>query len=268
MNLKSILIPFLILLGISAGAEPRAALAPAELLQRAFDTRYECTLTGVIEISTRKGDSSAQRRLLDVASKSIDGRLHTYAMFREPPHVRGLAFLGIEAKGSARSEERFVYLPSLRKIRRVSGSQGDDAFLGTDLSYHDFERQRESSFDVSLGGRARVGDEPAWVVVAKPRDVAGYERVEHAIAERDFAILATRYFKRGVATPYKQLAMDRGRMIKRGTCRVPTRIRVDDSQRGTSTILDVTSLTLNADLPDELFSMIALETKRPIPVAR
>jgi hypothetical protein len=248
-------------------ADP-APLTPAEILQRAFDTRYACTITGVIEIETRKGESAAQRRRMDIASKSIDGRLHTYAVFREPPHVRGMAFLGIEAKESGRSEERFVYLPSLRKIRRVSGSQSDDAFLGTDLSYHDFERQRESAFEVSLGGATRVGDELAWVVVATPREASAYDRVEHTIAERDFAILMTRYFRRGSPAAYKQLAMLRGRMIERGACRVPTRIRVEDLQRGTSTLLDLTDLTLNADLPDDLFSMVALETKRPVPGIR
>jgi hypothetical protein len=256
-----------VLLALVARAEERP-LTSAEILQHAFDTRFECTLTGVIEIETRKGATAAQRRRMEVASKSIDGRLHTYAVFREPPHVRGLAFLGIEAKETGRSEERFVYLPSLRKIRRVSGSQSDDAFLGTDLSYHDFERQRESNYDVVLGGRAQVGAEPAWVVVARPHDATGYERAEHTIAERDFALLATRYFKRGSTTAYKQLTMDREHMSERGSCRVPTRIRVEDAQRGTSTVLVVSKLTLNAELPNDLFSMLALETKRAVPIAR
>ena len=267
MSARSTIVASMVVLGVTARADP-SSLPPAELLQRAFNTRYECTVTGVIEIETRKGTSVAQRRRMDVATKSIDGRLHTYAVFREPPHVRGLAFLGIEAKESGRSEERFVYLPSLRKIRRVSGSQSDDAFLGTDLSYHDFERQREGSFEVSLGGEARVGTESAWIVVAKPRKETGYERVEHTIAQQDFAILATRYFKRGAATAYKQLAMDRGHIVERGACRVPTRIRVEDLQRGTSTVLEVSALSLDADLPDDLFSMVALETKRPVPGIR
>ena len=141
-----------------AGA-PEAS--PGAVLQRAFDVRYECTITGVIEIETRKGQTAAQRRRMDIATKSIEGRLHTYAVFREPPHVRGMAFLGIESKRAGRSDERFVYLPSLRKIRRVSASQSDDAFLGTDLSYQDFERQREESYAVSLQGEATVGGEGA-----------------------------------------------------------------------------------------------------------
>ena len=59
--------------------------------------------------------------------------------------------------------------------------------------------------------------------------------------------------------------MARDRMVERGSCRVPTRIRVEDRQRGTSTVLDLKQLRLDAELPDDLFSMVSLETKRKIP---
>lgn len=260
---RSIVLAILLVPMVAASKE--AAPSPDALLQRAFDTRYDCTITGVIEIETRKGDMAAMKRRMDVATKSIDHRLHTYAVFREPQYVRGVAFLGIEANETGKSEERFVYLPSLRKIRRVSGSQSDDAFLGTDLSYHDFERQRGGNYQVSLEGEVTEAGERAWVISARPRKVTGYASVEHVVAVRDFAILATRYFKKDADKAYKELWMSRDSMIERGSCRVPARIRVEDRQRGTSTILEFKQLRLDAELPDDLFSMVSLETKRQIP---
>jgi hypothetical protein len=250
---------------ISSGLGAQQPPTPDALLQRAFDARYECTITGVIEIETRKGEMAAMKRRMDVATKSIENRLHTYAVFREPQYVRGVAFLGIEAAEAGKSEERFVYLPSLRKIRRVSGSQSEDAFLGTDLSYHDFERQRGANYDVALEGQVTEAGENAWVISARPHRATGYAAVEHVVAVSDFAILATRYFKKDTDAPYKELWMSRDRMIERGSCRVPTRIRVEDRQRGTSTVLDMKQLRLDAELPDDLFSMVSLETKRKIP---
>jgi hypothetical protein len=250
-----------LLVAASATADP----TPDEILERAFGTRYDCTITGVIEIETRKGAQTAMKRRMDVATKSIDSRLHTYAMFREPQYVRGMAFLGIEAEKDGKSEERFVYLPSMRKIRRVSGSQSDDAFLGTDLSYQDFERQRRENFRVTLSGAGPLAGEATWTITARPARAVGYESVEHVIAARDFAILATRYFKKAASEPYKTLTMDRAHMIEQGACRVPQKIRVEDRQRGTTTVLAVSQLRIDADLPDDLFSMVSLETKRPIP---
>lgn len=235
------------------------------LLQAAFDVRFDCTITGVIEIETRRGDDAALKRRMDVATKSIESRLHTYAIFREPQYVRGLSFLSIEAAVPGQSEERFVYLPSMRKIRRVSGSQSDDAFLGTDLSYHDFERQRGSSYQVELGRSVSTDGEAARVVTARPFKASGYALVEHTIAVKDSAILRTRYFKKDTAEPYKELWMDRAHIVEQGACRVPTRIRVADRQRGTETVLSISSLRLDTELSDDLFSMVSLETKRPIP---
>lgn len=254
-----------ILLATSLASTSLANPAADEILERAFGTRYDCTITGVIEIETRKGEQMAMKRRMEVATKSIGSRLHTYAVFREPQYVRGMAFLGIEAEKDGRSEERFVYLPSLRKIRRVSGSQSDDAFLGTDLSYQDFERQRRLNFRVALAEERTVGDESAWTIVARPERATGYEAVEHVIAKKDHAILVTRYFKKGATGAYKELTMERAHMWEHGVCRVPQRIRVVDRQRGTTTVLVVSRLRVDADLPDDLFSMISLETKRPIP---
>jgi hypothetical protein len=176
-----------------------------------------------------------------------------------------VAFLSIEPEVAGESEERFVYLPSMRKIRRVSGSQSDDAFLGTDLSYHDFERQRGASYRVELGPVVQVGGEPARIVRAQPLRASVYATVEHAIAVRDSAILETRYFKLNTPEPYKRLWMDRERIVEHGACRVPTLIRVHDLQRDTRTQLSIESLRLDAELSDDLFSMTSLETKRPIP---
>jgi hypothetical protein len=238
---------------------------PSALLQAAFDARFDCPITGVIEIETHKGDDAALKRRMDVAMKSIGSRLHTYAIFREPQYVRGVAFLAIEPEVSGESEERFVYLPSMRKIRRVSGSQSDDAFLGTDLSYHDFERQRGASYQVDLGPDVQAGGEAAFVVTARPRKAASYAVVEHTIAAKDSAILETRYFKKDAPEPYKKLWMERAGILEQGACRVPTRIRVEDRQRGTETTLSINSVRLDAELSDDLFSMVSLETKRPIP---
>jgi hypothetical protein len=124
-------------LGLHAPTGSAASEAYAggqQLLEQAFDRRYACSVTGVVRIATRKGSAKARDRRLHIAAKFMRGRLHTYAIFREPQYVRGMAFLGVESDDPAQSEQQFVYLPSLAKVRRVSGSQPTDSFLGTDHS--------------------------------------------------------------------------------------------------------------------------------------
>jgi hypothetical protein len=239
--------------------------AADRVVAEAFARRYACAITGVVEISTRKGEMQALKRRLHIAAKFMHGRLHTYAVFREPQYVRGMTFLGVESDDPRASEQQFVYLPSMKKIRRVSGSQPTDSFLGTDLSYHDFQRQRSDRYR-SLGLReGTFANESVLRVQMAPRFDAPYSIVEYVIAASDRAILATDYYKRGSERAYKRMSMPRARIVSGERCAVPTLIRIADDQRGTRTELVISELRTDAAIDDDLFTTAALETRRDVP---
>jgi hypothetical protein len=254
---------FLLHAGASAALEAEGS--PQALLEAAFARRYSCSVTGVVHIATRKGDAQARDRRIHIAAKFVKGRLHTYAIFREPQYVRGMAFLGIESDDPNRSEQQFVYLPSLAKVRRVSGAQPTDSFLGTDLSYHDFQRQSPSRYRAAGATPGSIDGEAIRTVSLLPLFEAPYSNVEYEIALADAAILGTRYYKRTGQAPYKVMRMPRADIVTRGPCSVPTRVIVDDRQRGTHTELTNSELCTNADLDDSLFTYTALEAQREIP---
>jgi hypothetical protein len=241
---------------------------PQRLLHQAFERRYSCSITGVVHIATRKGEARARDRRLHIAAKFVKGRLHTYAIFREPQYVRGMAFLGVESDDPTKSEQQFVYLPSMDKVRRVSGAQPTDSFLGTDLSYHDFQRQQPERYRATRVAFGEVDGEAVHVVTVLPLFDAPYSHVEYEIAVSDAAILGTRYFKRPDLPAYKLMRMPRPTMAEGNGCSVPTHVIVDDNHRGTHTDLTIAELRTNADLDDALFTYSALEARRDIPGIR
>jgi hypothetical protein len=257
-----------LLLAPAPGAAAEGASDPERILQEAFARRYSCSITGVVHIATRKGEARARDRRLHIAAKFVKGRLHTYAIFREPQYVRGMAFLGVESEDPTRSEQQFVYLPSMDKVRRVSGAQPTDSFLGTDLSYNDFQRQQPDRYRATRAVPGRVDGEAVHVVSVLPLFSAPYSNVEYEIAAADAAILGTRYFKRPDLPAYKVMRMPRATMAEGDGCSVPTHVIVDDSQRGTHTELTIAELRTNADLDDALFTYSALEARRDIPGIR
>src|SRR4051812_46573648 len=55
--------------------------------------------------------------------------------FTYPNDIRGTGFLVWEhPKGD---DERFLYLPSLGRVRRIAGSEAQESFVGSDFSYED-----------------------------------------------------------------------------------------------------------------------------------
>jgi hypothetical protein len=238
---------------------------PEGILTEAFRRRYDCTVTGIVEISARKGSTEAILRRIHVAAKFIDGRLHTYAVFREPEYIRGMAFLGIESDDPRSDDQRFVYLPSTRRIRRVGAVHTMDSFLGTDLNSQDFERRQAGEYRLDGLRVGEIGGEPVYELTAYPRFHSDYEAVQFSVAKSDFAILGTDYLKRGDESPFKRMQMPRDSIYDRGECLIPTVLRIENYQRKTTTELAVRHLLLNAELDDSLFSMTALDTGRSIP---
>lgn len=261
-------------LGLGAGpigADPadRVALEAEEhlfdaprTLERAFANRYDCDTTAQIELIMRDGRGGERRRLFDTVSKRIDGRLRSIGRLLEPVHLRGMTIMTIEVPGQ--SEETFVYLPSMRKVRRISSAQRADSFLGSDITYEDFERRRVADFEIESVREEEVTGEPALRIRARPVRPQSYEFVDFVVARSDQAILATDYFKRGASEPFRTLEAPRPDMVRAAGHVLPTRLLARNALRGTMTEIVITDLQVNPEIDDRLFSVGTLEQQRAL----
>jgi hypothetical protein len=55
--------------------------------------------------------------------------------FTYPNDIKGTAFLVWEQPSA--DDERFLYLPSLGRVRRIAGSEAQESFVGSDFTYED-----------------------------------------------------------------------------------------------------------------------------------
>ena len=251
------------LIGFAAFLPPPAAAqvedarpeTPLELLRRAFDRRYGADTHQQMTLSLRSGGREVQRQRIEVVTKMEAGQLRALARFTAPPDLRDTALLVLEQDG--RPDDYFLYLPALDRVRRVSGAQRSDSFMGTDLTYEDLERRRIDEFE-DLRAEAANLAEPVVVVSARPRHAAGYERVEFAIAPGDAALLETRYYARSATAPYKVIRFPREHLHEEASYSVPTRIAVANLRKGTETEVTVEELRLDPDLDLRLFTTGAL----------
>lgn len=72
----------------------------------------------------------------------------TVFFYRSPANVRDTAFLTYDYRDAALDDDQWLYLPALRKVRRISAADRGDYFMGTDLSYE----------DIKQNGRFDLGD--------------------------------------------------------------------------------------------------------------
>ena len=122
---------------------PKASAVMSAVDQRDEGITQRSNIT--FELTDRRGKSRVQETL---ALRKYYGKDKRQVLFYlEPSNVRDTAFLTYDYAEASRDDDQWLYLPALRKSRRISASDRGDYFLGTDLTYEDLKRQNKVSLD-------------------------------------------------------------------------------------------------------------------------
>lgn len=103
-------------------------------------------------------------------------------VFTEPGNVKGLAILTWTYINPKKEQDAWLWLPSLRKIRRISQSQADDSFMGTDFTteeitlrrwedetYELISNEKFKGYHCEFTGKTYYEGLDCYVVEAKPK---------------------------------------------------------------------------------------------------
>lgn len=79
--------------------------------------------------------------------KYFGNEKRTAIYYLTPKNVKNTAFLTYDYADKSMDDDQWLYLPALRKVRRISASDRGDYFLGTDFSYEDIKLETRVSID-------------------------------------------------------------------------------------------------------------------------
>ena len=258
---------FLIPPGAAISADPpqeidAAPPSPESILKRAFENQYDVNTTSTVELVMHNKSGQERQRTMRAAQKIIGDRVHAIGRLTYPEYLRDMAILQIEEPD--RTHNAFVYMPSLRKVRRVSTSQRGDSFFGTDITYEDIERRYIEDYEVLDIQAAKRKGEDIFVIRARPQRRTSYAEVVFSIAQSDDVILGADYYKQDAEVPFRSLTIHREGMIEEDGHKLATRITVKNVARGTRTEVTYLDLKVNPEIDDRLFSVRTLDQERGV----
>ncbi|NLA22755.1 MAG: outer membrane lipoprotein-sorting protein, partial [Candidatus Marinimicrobia bacterium] len=67
--------------------------------------------------------------------KGVDDKILIF--FEYPADIRGTGLLMISYSDVNKDDDRWLYLPALKKVRRIAGESKNEYFMGTDFTYDD-----------------------------------------------------------------------------------------------------------------------------------
>ena len=166
---------FLKMLGTSLlYAATTFAQSASEIAKKVHDLPSGKTSSSTISITLI--DKNGKTRGREIASYTMkDGTTDkTVLVFKTPRDVAGISYLSYDypdkADGSTVDSDSWIYLPAMKKVRRVSGSSKDDDFQGTDFTYDDLGNRSLSKDNFAIIGEEKVNGADCWILEAKAKD--------------------------------------------------------------------------------------------------
>lgn len=251
-RMAAMLVPMLLAAGLLWAAQPAADPAGAVLecmrknvptALRARDVEFT-TADRSGTVGTLKGRLYAERE------KTADGSLRVRAMMMvsAPPNLAGAAYLVREKEGDAK-DGMYVYLPSVRRVRRVTGSIADGGLMGTSFSYADFKQIQNTFTDAATAyeGSAQIEQRAVHVLAFKPADAAagGYSLVRSWVDQQSCVPLKAEFYEN--QTVRKRLTSPATALTHAGDYWYASLIQMQDLADGLRTTLHVTSVTPDPD---------------------
>ncbi len=161
---------------------------------------HDLTLTGSmsanIDLTITEKNGATRSRTISMTTKSYaDGLEKRFIKFIEPADVRGTAMLVIDKKDA--QDEMWIYLPALKKTRRIVSREKGRSFMSSEFSNADMSSPTLSDFiNTHMPGS---GQNDQWIIESVPlneekADEYGYSRKISYIGKDSYQILKMEFY--------------------------------------------------------------------------
>lgn len=169
MKTKHLLLSLIALLAISSGQA--ADLSGRDIMQKAKDRPNGDTRYATIEMTLIQKSGHKRVRKLESWAIDIGDDTKKIMFFTYPGDVKGTGFLTWDYDDTSKQDDKWLYLPAMKKTRRISGkSSKTDYFMGSDFTYNDMSSRNVDEETHELLKEEVLDEHKCWVIKSIPKD--------------------------------------------------------------------------------------------------
>lgn len=210
-------------------------------------------------------DKNGNKRNRDIKSygKDFGEDEHRIMFFKSPADVKNTAFLTYDYDESSRDDDQWLYLPALKKVKRIPSSDKSSSFMGSDFSYFDMTDRDLEDYDFKLLKETGVRGKIAWMIEATPRTSkvvkeSGYTKSIALVRQDNYVVVRSIGFMKNNKKKY----LDVKKLHKQGGIWLIDEMTMT-TKKGKSTvhktILKFSNIKLNKAIDDSMFTTRRLE---------
>jgi len=183
--------------------------------------------------------------------------------FLSPADVKDTGFLTFDYKDPDADDDQWLYLPALKKTKRIASTDKSGSFMGSDFSYSDMNDRVLDRYEYELMQETEVNGVPVWQVQAIPNEKeikeTGYTKsVAFVRKDNHVPIRAVSWVKKGNRLKYMEvtgLEQIDGIWVATGLTMTTKKGKATLHK----TVLKMSNIKFNQDLGEDMFTVRQLE---------
>ncbi|MGJ8670960.1 MAG: outer membrane lipoprotein-sorting protein [Oceanococcus sp.] len=176
MSLRLPLLGLLLTLSIDPA---NAEMSAREIMQQVKDRDTGSTAT--MDMAMLLIDSKGNQRERSIRSfqrdvPDRDGDTQSIMFFLGPANVKDTGFLSYDYDDGRKDDDQWLYLPALKKVKRIAAADKSGSFMGSDFTYADMSSPDLEAYEYQLMKIVDIKGHKHWQILSTPKTEAEIER--------------------------------------------------------------------------------------------
>ncbi|MCI5223223.1 MAG: outer membrane lipoprotein-sorting protein [Candidatus Electrothrix sp. AR4] len=139
-------------------------------------------------------NNKERTRKIHSFTKDFGEDTHRIMFFSHPPDVKDTGFLTYDYDDPTKDDDQWLFLPALRKTKRIASDDKSSSFMGSDLNYADMTSRDLEDYDFTLLKEQEDGGHKVWLIQSLPKnaeviDETGYEKSIVFVRQDNFYVV-------------------------------------------------------------------------------
>lgn len=221
------------------------------LAQQVYDRDDGKDSHSVIQMLLIDKGGKKRFRTMITTTKQYGNTIKSLIRFTSPADIEGTSFLTWENED--REDDQFLYLPALKRVRRIVSTQKASRFVNTDYTYEDMERRKPNLDQHHITGEEKLLDLDCWILesIPKTEESSQYGKRKSWIAKDILLPLKVEYYDKK-SRMLKELGVVKFKQIDGIWTVIASEMQ--DLKKKHRTLLRTKTITFNQGVDDSIFT--------------
>ena len=250
-------LPFIVIVSLMLLVNLTAAPLPQEIMDKVMEVQSSSSSAMDLELTLIDPSGQERTRRLQTLSLTENDRTSSITVFLSPSSVKNTRFLAVENEQG--KTDQWIYLPALKRVKRIAANEEGGSFMGSDFSYADMA---STTYDADEATHTLLEEtDTIYKVRSVPFDTTTYGKTETTVDKATFLPLQVDFYAKDGVTLEKQLLTKETEQINGRW--IPKVITMTTIASGHSTRIEIIQAQYDIAMNSNYFTTRFLETGRP-----